>query len=446
MFSDLVSTPLSRRTTIRGGIALGAGMAATTLPLGAPAFAQSASAAGRWPSVAQFIDSYVDTRKVAGMVAAMGFGQRAPDFLSEGARTFGGADAVGPDTLFRIYSMTKPITGMAVMMLVDEGALGLDQPLHEILPAFRNMQVQKQYDGPITADNLEPAARPITIRHLLTHTAGLGYTIVQNGPIKAAYSRAGLVPFSASRMALAQDLLGGTPAPSLAAFADRLAQVPLVRQPGSRWSYSVATDLLGRVIEVASGMDFAAFLQQRFFTPLGMDSTFFRVPQGEANRLSGNYFLMGGVPVPIDLPGSSVFLDEPAFPFGGAGLVSTARDYDRFLQMLAGYGEIDGQRVMSEAAVRLGTSDLFPETLAANGRFTTSDGRSFGFGAAGLVGQGEADGLFGWFGAAGTAGLVNMRVGLRHTLMTQYMPAENYDVQQRFPIVVAQDAMRMLPS
>jgi len=147
--------------------------------------------------------------------------------------------------------------------------------------------------------------------------------------------------------------------------------------------------------------------------------------------------------VPIDPPQSSVFLDQPAFPFGGAGLVSSARDYDRFLQMLAGWGEIDGRRVMSEAAVRMGTSDLFPETLVPGGGFS-SGGREFGFGAGGLVGRGEADGLFGWFGAAGTAGLVNMHHGLRHNLMTQYLPAETYPLQTEFPMTVAQDAAAVL--
>ncbi len=420
---------------------LGAGAAFSGLPFAPAAFAQD-GAASRWPEVSRFIRSYVDNRQVSGMVAGMGFGQSAPDFLSAGSRTFEGASAVGPDTLYRIYSMTKPVTGMAVMMCIDDGLIGLDQPLHEILPAFRDMQVQVQYDGAITADNLEPAARPITIRHLLTHTAGLGYTVVQQGPLKAAYAQAGIIPFSSSRLPIARDLLGGTPAPSLAEFADRLAELPLVHQPGTRWSYSVGTDLLGRVIEVASGQSFDSFLQQRIFTPVGMDSTSFRVAREDAGRLAANYFLMGGVPLPLDLPGSSVFLDEPAFPFGGAGLVSSARDYDRFLRMLAGYGEIDGVRVMSEGAVRMGASDLFPETLAADGGFT-ANGRTFGFGAAGLVGQGDTAGLFGWFGAAGTVGLVNMQAGLRHTLMTQYMPAENYDIQARFPVAVAQDAIRM---
>lgn len=435
---------VSRRTVLRGSAMLGAGAFATALPFTSSAFAREAAAA-RWPTVASFVTGYVEREIVACMVARMGFGQDEADTIAAGSRTFEGNGRVDADTLFRIYSMTKPITGLATVLCIDDGLLELDQPLADILPAFSNMQVQRQYDGAITRDNLEPAVRPITIRHLLTHTAGLGYSIIQSGPISAAYRANGLVPGQISTMAIAQEIFGGRPARSLADFADGLAEMPLVYQPGTRWSYSVSLDLLGRVIEVATGQDFADFLQARIFDPVGMSSTGFRVARQDVDRFTANYFLLGGLPVPVDLPGSSVYLQEPAFPFGGAGLVSSARDYDRFLQMLAGRGEIEGTRVASEAAVQLATSNLFPETLAANGGFQ-SNGRQFGFGAGGLVGSGDAEGLFGWFGAAGTVGLVNMKYGLRHSLMTQYMPAEAYDVQADFPLAVARDAMRMLQS
>ncbi len=435
---------LSRRAVLRQSAVFGAGAVAATLPFSAPAFART-DAQNRWPAVAQFVRRYVQEGKVAGMVATLGWGQNEADTIAAGGRSFDSQGTVGPDTIYRIYSMTKPITGLATVMCIDDGLLSLDQPLADIIPEFANMQVQRQYDGPITRDNLEPAARPITIRHLLTHTSGLGYSIIQQGPISAAYRQRGLVPGQISNMRIAQEIFGGTPASSLEAFAQGLAEMPLVYQPGERWSYSVGLDLLGRVIEVVSGQDFASFLQDRILTPCGMDSTGFRVSRDDVNRFTANYFLLGGIPVPVDLPRSSVYLDEPAFPFGGAGLVSTGRDYDRFLQMLAGYGEIEGTRIASEEAVRMATSNLFPDTLASNGGFATG-GRSFGFGAGGLVGQGETEGLFGWFGAAGTAGLVNMRLGLRHNLMTQYMPAESYDVQSDFPLVVAQDAMQMMPA
>ena len=431
---------VSRRSLLHGGAIAGAGLAAASLPLSRAALAQSR---GEWTAVSALIDDYVGRERVACMVAALGWGQADPTFIARGTLGFESPVRVDADTLFRIYSMTKPVTGMATMMLIDEGRLGLDQELAEILPAFADMQVQKTYDGPITPDNLEPAARPITIRHLLTHTAGLGYGIVQQGPIAEAYRRRGLVPGVVSRLET-PGIFRGTPAPSLAIFADRLAEMPLVYQPGTWWSYSVGLDLLGRVIEIVSGEDFDAFLRNRIFEPCGMESTFFQVPAGERHRLATSYFSLAGMLLPIDIGANSIYLDKPAFPFGGAGLVSSARDYDRFLQMLAGYGEIEGRRVMSEDAVRLATSDLLPDTLAPGGGFEFGT-RAFGYGAGGLVGKGDAEGLYGWFGAAGTAGLVNLRYGLRHSLMTQYMPAQLYNLQEAFPVAVATDAAAMLP-
>ena len=440
MIESATQFDFSRRALLRGSAMLGAGAFASGLPMGTDALGQDASA--QWPRVSRYVADMVASGKVANAVVALGWGQDAPQYLGTGNTTFTSGVPAGADSLYRIYSMTKPITGMAAMMLIEEGLLSLDQPLAEILPAFAEMKVQKVYDGPITEDNLEPAVRPITIRHLLTHTAGLGYSIVQQGPLAQAYAENGLNPAQVSRLPTPGGL-GAKPASSLAAFADGLAQMPLVYQPGTHWSYSVSLDLLGRVIEVASGTAFDAFLQERIFDPCDMASTFFRVPESEKGRLTANYFLMNGEPLPIDLPASSVYLDQPAFPFGGAGLVSSPRDYDRFLMMLAGYGQIEGRRVMSEPAVRLATSDLFPDTMAPDGGFTSGT-REFGFGAAGLVGKGDAAGLFGWFGAAGTAGLVNMKHGLRMTLMTQYMPADQ-EMQNAFPLAVAADAAAMMP-
>ena len=424
---------LSRRALLRGGALLGAGAMAGALPFGRAAFAQ----ASRWPTVAALADRYVEERRVANMVAALGWQQRAPEVIARGTLAIGQAAPAGIDSLYRIYSMTKPITGMATMLLIEDDKLELDQPLAEILPAFADMRVQRTYDGSIT--DLEPAERPITIRHLLTHTAGLGYSIIQKGPIKAAYERAGAVPGQVTRLPLGAAFGRGEPAPSLEAFADNLATLPLVAQPGTRWSYSVALDLLGRVIEVASGKPFDAFLHERFFEPLGMTSTWFRVPESEVGRLTTNYGLLNGNPLPLDPARASVYLEEPAFPFGGAGLVSSPRDYDRFLQMLVGYGQLEGTRVMSEAAVRLGTSNLLPEGVDTANTFAAGSG----FGAGGRVGLGEQAGSYGWGGAAGTVAFVDMKRGLRAGLFTQYMPAEAYPLHADFPKAVVADVMAM---
>jgi len=400
------------------------------LPFGRAAFAQ---AAAKWVNVAQLANDYVDARKVANVVAALGWGQAAPDVVAAGTLALGQSGQAGIDSLYRVYSMTKPITGMAAMILIDEGKLGLDQPLADILPAFADMKVQKTYDGSIT--DLEPARRPITIRNLLTHTAGLGYSIIQKGPIKTAYEEAGLIPGQVTKLPIAAMFGRGKSVGSLAEFADGVARMPLIAQPGTRWSYSVALDLMGRVIEVASGQPFDTFLKERIFDPAGMNSTFFQVPASELGRLTTNYGVLDGTLVPIDPPTQSVYADAPAFPMGGAGLVSSARDYDRFLQMLLGYGKIDGTRVMSELAVRVGTSNLLPEGVEMKGTFA----EGAGFGAGGRVGLGDQAGTYGWGGAAGTAAFVDFRRGLRATMMTQYMSATPYPLTDQFTKAVLAD-------
>tara|TARA_R110002072_G_scaffold15856_32_gene62887 strand:- start:2761 stop:4068 length:1308 start_codon:yes stop_codon:yes gene_type:complete len=430
-YREFDGTQMSRRSLLRGGAMLGAGAAFAGLP-GAGLLAQTAAPRSSWPAVAAMVDRYVDERKVANMVATLGWGQRDPLVIAKGTLAIGQTAPAGIDSLYRIYSMTKPITGMAAMMLIDEGKLGLDQPLAEILPAFADMQVQRTYDGSVT--DLVPAERPITIRQLLTHTAGLGYNIVQKGPIAQLYVERGLVPGQVSRIPIPG--LGRAEAVrGLDNFADRLAQVPLVLQPGSKWSYSVGLDLMGRVIEVASGMSFDAFLKQRLFEPAGMTSTWFRVPESEIGRFTTNYGIVNSVPVPIDPARASIYLDEPSFPYGGAGLVSSPRDYDRFLRMLLGYGMLDGKRVMGELAVRVGTSNLLPETAVIKDTWVEGQG----FGAGGRV----TDGSYGWGGAAGTVAFVNYDANLRAAMFTQYMPSEAYPIHAGFPAAVAKDLATM---
>ncbi len=424
---------LGRRALLRSAVLAGGGAIIGGIPLSG-LLARAPEGARAWPAVTALIDGYVSSRKAANMVAAMGWGQKDPVFVSRGPLTIGQTVAAGPDSLYRIYSMTKPITGMAAMILIDEGNLSLDQPVAEILPAYSKMMVQKTPDGSVT--DLVPAERPMTIRHLLTHTAGLGYGIMQKGPIKTLYDERGIVPGQVSRIPFPG--MGRMAAvKGLDHFADALAKLPLVYQPGTRWSYSVSLDLLGRVIEVAAKQPFDRFLHERIFEPCGMTSTWFRVPESEVGRLTTNYFVVNGTLVPIDPARASIYLDEPAFPFGGAGLVSSARDYDRFLQMLAGLGAIRGKRVMSERAVRLGTSDLLPHGVTTKGTF--ADGS--GFGAGGRTN----DGNYGWGGAAGTIAAVNIDSGLRANLMTQFMPAEALPIQSAFPAAVLKDAAAMAP-
>lgn len=429
-YREFDTPQMSRRALLRGGAWLTAGAALAGAPMGRMAFAQSHNA--NWRNVASMVEKYVSERKVANMVATLGWGMRDPLTIAKGTLNLGGTVAADADSLYRIYSMTKPVTGMAAMMLIDEGRLGLDQPIAELLPAYANMTVQKTYDGSVT--DVVPAERPITVRQLLTHTAGLGYGIVQKGPITKAYEEQGLVPGQVSRIPI-PGLGRAVAVQGLDTFADRLAKLPLVLQPGTKWSYSVSLDLLGRVIEVASGMKFDEYLRTQIFEPAGMTSTYFTVPQSEVGRFTTNYGIMNGTPLPMDPAKASIYLDPPPFPFGGAGLVSSPRDYDRFLKMLLGYGVIEGKRVMGELAVRVGTSNLLPETATTEGTWVEGQG----FGAGGRV----SDGSYGWGGAAGTVAFVNYKAGLRANLMTQYMPSDAYPIHEAFPNAVVADLAAM---
>ncbi len=385
-----------------------------------------------------FAEKWVGPGKLPGMVIALGLPGHETRYIARGTEGFIDADAMEPDTLFRVYSMTKPVTGMAAMILVDEAKIGLDQPIADFLPKFTRMQVQATPDGSLT--DLKPAKTPITVRHLITHTSGLPYGIVQTGPIRDELFKKGLIPGQVSRLSI-PGLSRGDHVKGLKAFADGMAAMPLVHEPGTRWSYSPGLDLMGRVIEVVTGQTFDAFLHDRLFGPLGMTSTGFRVSAGDASRLATNYGVFAGKLVPIDLPENSIFLDEPAFLYGGAGLVSTPRDYDRFLRMIGGLGALDGKRVMSESAVRMGTSNLLPPEVPIGSIMGMSLNA---FGAGGRVGTGAEAGIFGWSGAAGTVGMVDLRSGLTSAIYAQFMPPNALEVLPEFQQALRADAMTLL--
>jgi CubicO group peptidase (beta-lactamase class C family) len=425
---DTIASPdVSRRALLRYSAMLAGGAALSGLPFGRAAFAHDV--AGDWPNVAALSEKYVSGRKVANLFLTFGWGQEDhAHTVGGGTLGFGKPTPVDENSLYRIYSMSKPITGMATMILIDEGKLGLEQPVHEILPAFRNMRVLVDPAGPL--DETVPANQPITIRMLLTHTAGLGYQIISKGPLLKAFNEQGIVGGRVSRMPI-PGIEPVKPAPGLAVWADRLAELPLMYQPATKWSYSCSIDLLGRVIEVVSGMPFEAFLKQRIFEPCGMTSTFMQVPASEAHRLTDNYGIIGGTPFPIDPGASSIYLDPPEVPAGGGGLVSSPKDYDRFLRMLLGYGTLDGRFVMSENAVRVGTSNLIPATVDLTGSWAEGEGHGAG---------GRSKGSsFGWGGAAGTLGAVDFGLKLRSCLWTQYMPTEAYPIRAEFMAALEKD-------
>ncbi|MBX9797330.1 serine hydrolase [Sphingomonas sp.] len=376
------------------------------------------------------VKSYVDTHKVPGIVAAIGQGNAPARLLSAGTLSFdAGAPAADGGSLWRVYSMTKPVTAMAAMMLIEDGKLKLDQPVSDFIPAFKNMTVLVDPAKDLTA---VPAKTPITVRHLLTHTAGLGYTIITTGPLLKEYEKNGIVPFT-STAAVEQAARVVRPK-TLQEFANRVATLPLIAEPGTKWSYSISLDVLGAVIEKASGMPFDTFLQTRIFTPLKMDSTYFTVPKDAAARLVTGYTFFGANPVPIDPGATSVFLQPPSFPYGGAGLVMSASDYDRFLHMLQNGGTLGGVRVMKRETVAMAMSNLLPTGVAYK---DSSAKVPMGFGAGGSVTLadtpgGPGKGTYGWGGAAGTIAWVDPARRQRVTVMVNYIPAGQWPLRTDF--------------
>ena len=375
---------LARRSFLALGARLTAAGAATAF---VPA-AIWARAANAYPTITAQFQSFVSTGKLAGMLAAIGHGTDAPDVVAAGSIAQGNTTPVDLDTLWRVYSMTKPVAGMAAMILVGDGKMKLDQPIADFLPEFANMTVLTDPANSLAA---VPAKTQITVRHLLTHTAGLGYSIITKGPLLQAYLDNGITPGIVSRFPI-PGAPPSAPTPDLKTFSERLAKLPLIAEPGTKWSYSISLDLLGRVIEAASGMDFEAFLKTRLFDPLKMSSTYFQVPASETKRFVTNYAPINGVLFPIDPAATSIYLDKPAFAFGGAGLVCSARDYDRFLSMLLNGGTLDGVRIMSPETAALGMSNLLPEGVDMKGTFA----EGAGFGAGGRVGLGDQAGSYGW--------------------------------------------------
>ncbi|MEO7169133.1 MAG: serine hydrolase domain-containing protein [Sphingomonas sp.] len=453
-----------RFRALASGSALIALLAGGALAYGTAPQAQPAAPASQTalPATQALFDSYVATNKMPGIVGAFGSGDLPTIFVSAGRIADDPtAAAAGPDSLWRVYSMTKPVTGMAAMILVEEGKIKLDQPISDFIPAFRNMRVQ------INPDSLETraAARPITVRNLLTHTAGLGYSIVTKGPLLAEYNRLGLTPGAIN--AQLEILARMTRPPTLEAFANRVAEAPLIADPGTRWSYSIGLDVMGRVIEVASGMPFDAFVQKRIFDPLKMTSSYWTVPRSEIGRFATNYAfqreatvqLAAGQPVdvskidekaraPIDPAATSAWLSPPSFPYGGAGLVMSARDYDRFLHALQDGGTLDGVRVMKPETAALMMSNLLPPGVTyTQTQVGAGPGPKTGFGAGGSVyledkPGGPAKGTYGWGGAAGTAAWVDPARHRRGAIMVNYFPGDKWPIRDETVTALMSDIAR----
>ena len=319
------------------------------------------------------------------------------------------------DDVFRIYSMTKPLVSVAAMMLVEEGRIGLADPVGRYLPGMDRVQVSVARDGG-GFENV-PATRPMMVYDLLRHTSGLAYgELTQNTPVREAYARAGLY------LQGTRDYDSRTPTPEQ--FVQALAQAPLARQPGTTWEYSLSSDTLGRVVEAASGQRLEVFLEERLFRPLRMTGTGFSLPEGRAGKLA----MHSGVdPASNNAPVAMIDVSRPpGNASGGAGGVSSAGDYLRFAQMMANGGELDGVRILSPLTVRLMTSDHvagLAQPLSPGMLLLGTPGFGFGLGFGVRLADGGAlvpglEGQFTWAGYGGTYFWVDPKAELVAVSMT----------------------------
>jgi CubicO group peptidase (beta-lactamase class C family) len=392
----------------------------------------SAAASGRADHVRALLDEYVAKKKVAGVVAVIGTHERT-HFVSAGHIAFDdGAPVAASDSLWRIYSMSKLVTGAAAMLLIEDGKLALETPVAEILPTFDSPQVLVGSG----ASETRRAKSAITVRHLMTHTSGLVGSMVPEPPLSTFYADRKL---NVSRVSLEDDSKVRHQS-SLLAFAAAAGTVPLAFDPGAQWSYGISSDVLGGVIEKVAGIPFEQFLEKRIFHPLRMSDTGFDVDGAKLSRFAANYQVSAGGLKAIDVPPQSIFAKRPPFPYPSSGLVSSARDFARFAGMLLGEGALEGTRVLATQTARLMMSNLLPDGVRALGQ---------GWGAGGLVlltstggptPLGVTPGTYGWQGAAGTVAWVDRTSGIYAVLMTQYMPTEAYSFHSDFTVAVVADA------
>ena len=360
---------------------------------------------------------YIDRGQVPGLVALVSrAGELRVDAL--GSLAVGGQSPVQRDTIFRIASMTKPVTAAAAMILVEECRLRLDEPVDRLLPELADRKVIKRFEGAL--DDTVPAKRSITVRDLLTFRMGFGIVVAPPDPcpiLKAASDlRIGLGPPSPASM----------PAPD--EWIRRLGSLPLMHQPGKRWMYSTGSDVLGVLIARASGQPFEAFLRERIFDALGMKDTGFSVPAEKINRLATSYATnpQTGAFEVYDQPANGQWSRPPAFPAGASGLVSTADDFLAFSQMMLNKGKLGSVRILSRASVELMTTDqLTPEQKATSGLTEVFfESRGWGFGVSIVTRRTElaaSIGMYGWDGGLGTSWRADPTEDLTGILLTQCM-------------------------
>jgi CubicO group peptidase (beta-lactamase class C family) len=386
----------------------------------------------RLARIGDHMKRYIDAGKIAGTLTLVARRGQVAYLEPQGHLEIERRRPVTADAVWRIYSMTKPITSVGLMMLYEEGRFQLDDPVHRFIPSWQNLGVFVGGNHP----TFKTAAveRPMTIRDLLSHTSGLTYGFMERTNVDAAYRKLGVADQTRSGYTL-QDMV------------ETLAELPLEFSPGTRWNYSVATDVIGHLIEVISGQRLDAYLRERILEPLGMRDTGFVLEDQQVARFAANYERQGdGSLKMIDNPEQSSYRKR-SFLSGGGGLLSTAPDYFRFTSMLQNMGELDGVRLLGRKTVELMTMNHLPggqdlTDLAQAGMFTETAYAGVGFGLGFSVQQSPAraqilgsPGEFAWGGAASTAFWIDPAEDLIVIFMTQLMPSSSYPLRRELRVL-----------
>ncbi len=388
-----------------------------------------------------FQERYVDTGRYPGFSWLVARGGAIAHRGAIGSRHLADGLPWTDDTVVRIYSMTKPITSLALLTLYEEGRFDLNEPVSNHIPSWADLRVFEK--GTATNYTTRFPEREVTIHDLLTHTAGLTYRWTADHPVEKLYHRHGID--------------GDLP---LDHYVEALAGIPLIHSPGSRWNYSVATDVVGRLIELIGGRPFDDFLRSRIFEPLGMVDTGFRVPDDAADRFAACYALPSASPVPLppgdegdhmvmvdDAGPTSTFRAHRNFLSGGGGLVSTLDDYLRFCLMVIGGGQLDGTRVLGRKTIEYATSNHLPggKDLVAMGAdanaFGRNEGLGFGLGFSVVIDPAanqvvSSTGEYAWGGAASTVFWIDPAEELIVIGFTQLLPSGAYPLRRHLRALV----------
>ena len=370
------------------------------------------------------IEQYIDKERIAGCLTLISRRGELAHLSALGSMDRERGKPMRTDAIFRIYSMTKPITSIALMMLFEQGKLQLTDAVRRYIPSWGSLQVMAGGEWP----NFEVAApeRPMTIRDLLSHQSGLTYGFMEGG-LEKAYNEAGVYNAAGMRGRDLQSMI------------DRLAELPLKFSPGSAWNYGVSTDVCGYLVQEISGQRFDEYLQEHIFDPLGMEDTGFHVSPEKADRFTANYERGPDRSLRVlDDPGESQYLEEQTFFSGGGGLVSTADDYHRFCRMLLNGGQLDGARIVGPKTIDLMASNHLPGGVdlsdVALGTFseTANDGVGFGLGFAVLQSLQRSQnvgsiGEYYWGGAASTIFWIDPAEEMIVIFLTQFMPSGTFN-------------------